>query len=223
MQITLTARELHDLVKPVLPLACRDDMLPVLNAVLIERSGNYLVATASDRFRIGICRRAHEGAGDFRALVPLASVRNILALFKPSRGSDNSLTLSIEGDTLYAEASGGLGFDFADMRVGYRLQAGEFPSVRKMIRDALANESTDSAVGMNADLLADWRHAGATLEVRITAPGQPMIVRSGDHFLGLVMPTRLAAEDVPAGDWPTFLADESKPVAKKARTKKAVA
>lgn len=225
MQITLTARALHDLVKPVLPLAGKDSMLPVINAVLIERRGDYLTATATDRFRIGICRQRYEGEGEFRALVPLGVVRNLLALFKPSRSSDNSLTLAVKDDTIYAEASGGLGFDFADMRVGYRLQDGQYPGVREMVRKALANEPTGSAVGLSADFLADWRHAGATVEVKIVSPYKPMIVRSGNHFLGLVMPRKLIDGDTaPADDWPDFLADDEPAPAKKARSgKKAVA
>lgn len=223
--ITLTARAFHDLVNPVLPLAAKDGQLPVINAVLIEHRGGHLVATATDRFRIGVCRRRYEmeKSSGFRALIPLPHLRSILALFKPARRTDNTLTLTIEDSRIYAEASGGLGFDFSDMRVGYELERGEFPGVNTMICETLANEPTSGTAGMSAAFLADWRHAGDTVEVKITAPNEPVIVRAGDHFLGLLMPKNLVpGETVPADDWAEFLADKPAPT-RRTRAKKVAA
>ena len=46
MQIQLTNRELHQLVMPVLPFVSNDWSAPVLQAVLVQRVGDYLVASA---------------------------------------------------------------------------------------------------------------------------------------------------------------------------------
>lgn len=100
-KITITACELRDLVSPVLPLASKDSMLPILNAVLIETDGKWLSASATDRFRLGIKRIEKRPTEDdpttewapFRAVVPLPALRSLLSVFKPSRHLDPELTL----------------------------------------------------------------------------------------------------------------------------------
>lgn len=227
MKITLTARELHDLVKPVLPFAGRDDMSPVLNAVLIEYRAGHLTATATDRFKAGICRRPYAPSVEFRALVGLADIKRILGLFRPKRGLDGTLTLSVEGDRIYAEAADGFGF--ANLRIGFALVDAEYPDIPKLFRDQLASTDEASVVGVNPDYLAAFKGVARTLRVRITDPTKPVIIHGDDHFLGLLMPRRLVGAEgkVPdAPDWSDLLQPPKKAAKKKAskpRSKKGAA
>lgn len=52
----ISTKALAQLVKPVIPLAGKDEMLPLLRAIHFQASGKYLTAAATDRFRVGVCR-----------------------------------------------------------------------------------------------------------------------------------------------------------------------
>lgn len=225
--LNLTARELAAVVNPVLPMAGKDDALPVINAVLIETDGKWLYAMSTDRFRIGIKRIAKRPTDDdlttewpaFRALIPLRSVRSLLSMFKPTRSMNPELSLTIDGDNLIAEGAGG--FDLFDSsRFTYALTPGEFPDLRALVRKATegADERGHEA-GINPTFLADFKACGSsTLRVTFGAPGRPILLADDEGFIGLLMPRRLVGGE--AEDWTDFLAERP---AKKATAKKAAA
>lgn len=232
--INLTASEFAALIRPVLPLAGDDMMLPVLNAVLIETDSKWLSATATDRFRLGIKRIEKRPTEDdeaadwpeFRALIPLRAVRSLLAMFKASRGYNPSMSLTIEGDKLIAEGTGGFSL-FDASRFTHQLENGEYPKVRGIFRECLAVKPEDRRgdFGINPSFMADFKATGATT-LRVmggsgeVGSGAGIVITDDDGFIGLLMPRRL----VNAGgfeDWTDFLAVKPKPVAKPARKKPA--
>ena len=231
--LTLTAREFRTLVEPVLPLAGRDDQLPVLCALLIEADGKWLSASATDRFRVGIKRIEKRATDDdpttewpeFKALIPTRAVRSLLTTFKPRRGTlDPTLTFKVDGNKMTADAVGL--FDLFDSgRFVHTLLMAEYPDVRAIIQKAIDKpvEERVSHVALNPTFLADFKATGnQTLRFLIGAARSPVMVTDDDGFIGAIMPRR---EDQEREDWSDFLAPKAKPEPKKraARKPKSVA
>ncbi len=234
--LNITARQLKALVAPVLPLAGTDDMLPVLRAVHIEANGPWLIASATDRFRLGVHRlRCPDGdwPAGWSALVPTRTLRGILAAFRPSRkDSDPELKLTISDDALHVASSAAL-LDILGADITYPLETGEFPKLRSIIREALAAEPDAAAFsGYNWRFLADFAAAGTnssgTLSMRINSATNPASITDGEYIIGILMPRRLiTGAGTPTfpklEDWSDILAPPNKPTAKKAAAKKPAA
>lgn len=238
--LNITARQFADLVNPVLPLAEKDGMIPVLNAVLIETDGKWLSATATDRFRVGIKRIEKIATDDdlaaewpeFRALIPLRAVRALLATFRPRRNSTiASLAMSVEDDGRKLVTEGVGTFDLFDSsRVTHYLEIGEYPGVRSIIRGALAStpEGRVTEFAVNPFFMADFKACGSR-GLRILAgvarengkPG-PLVVTDDEGFIGALMPTNVLSDR--REDWTDFIAAKPKPqektVVKKAAPRK---
>lgn len=204
--LTITARNLRDLLAPVLPLAGRDDMLPVLCAVLLRVRGRYLTATATDRFRVGIARHEFAGGdggegGDdgLHTLVRTADLRRILTVFKPTRYLDPVLSFTVDGDRLVVETDGVTLDGGASARLGFPLERGEYPKVDSLVVDALTADPVEhGAFGLNPAFLADFKHAarnGMPLVVRPGVnPSKAVGVMCGEHFVGAIMPRRVIGD-----------------------------
>lgn len=189
MKITISAKQLRGLVEPMLPLAAKDGDLPVLNAVRLRSDGGPLVATASDRFVVGI-RRLNGTFGNFDALIPLGSARGLLRAFRPQRNTDPDVTLSVEGDALWASTAGGF-VEFDEARIGYRLQTGEQPDFTALIRKALKVEPADvdpTVSAYNAAFLGKFAAFGV-MGIKVHPTGAA-VVTNGDDFIGAIMPRR---------------------------------
>lgn len=222
MSVTLTDAELRVLLAPVVPFASNDDRLPVLTAVSLNVRGGYLVAAATDRFRMAMQRvRLAAGVPDgFAALVDIAFVKKLLAAFKPVRGRDPlEVTLTVEDDTIWATAGGGFGFDLADIRIGSRLILGQFPTVETLVTRDLAEQPTADVFGLNPSFLAAFKtaadvHGEPVIVVRPgVGAGKPVMVQVGDDFLGLLMPRKSRDVGAPpfAHGWAEFLGDNTAP------------
>lgn len=211
---TISAAEFRALVAPVLPLACKDDMMPTLCAVLIEGDGKWLSATATDRFRMGIKRIAKRATDDdpatewpeFRALVPLRSIKSLLTTFKTLRGSlPAQITFTIEDNKLTAEAAGA--FDpFDSARFVHYLQDGEYPKVRSLVQQTLdiSVEDRVSAIHLDPFFLADWKAIGTkNLRFLMGKANGAILVTDDEGFIGLQMARR---SELRYEDWTDFLA-----------------
>ena len=195
--LTIGIRQLRELVTPVMPFASTDPMLPILSAVQIETSGRWLVATATDRFRLVMNREGSPDGDwpDWSAVIPTSTLRNILTTFKPLRGLDTDLTLTVEENKLEVTAAGLL--DMSEATIAYRLTDGEYPKVKKIIRTALAAVVSDAQTGLNPALLRDLPKSPA-LRFKITSPSDPVLFTDGENLVGCIMPRRLVSSD-PAG------------------------
>lgn len=229
--ITITASQWRDLIGPVLPCAGSDTMLPVLNAVQIRTDGKWLIATATDRFRVAMKRVAKVATDDdpatewpeFVALVPLKAVKSIGAMLKPSRGSAHlsGATFTVENDRLTVEASGL--FDLFDAaRFTHHLETGEYPKVAKLFTTALAVPDSERAPvttldpGFLADMKASGSPAVRVIGPKADDPKSPIVFADDDGFLALLMPRRGEAV---RESWDDVLAEKP---ARKTRAKKAV-
>ena len=233
--LSLTARTFRDLVRPVLPhVATRGEPL-ALNAVHLYTHGGYVIAEATDRYTLGLCRAETTAPDGFDALMDLSAVRRILNLFKPTRKVNPALTITVDGDTI--AVTGDAMPEMAGATLRFHRALGEFPTLRPLVAPAI-----DSPVAGTANpgtALADTREAapadaqgcdalgpaGRGFNTRYlarftaaTRNGEPMVCRStdtgvlivtvGTHFLGAAMSVRLAddARDA-AATWSSVVPD----------------
>lgn len=231
-RLTIDARTLRDLLTPVIPLAGRDDMLPVLTCVLIETEGNTVMASATDRFRLGVCRAelpTDAEQGPFKALVRVADLKRILGLFKVGRYDAPVLTFTLTENILTVASEGAF-----DGMVGgsliFTTESGQFPALHKIILEALTVEGERvPEFGVNGAFLADFKHAVRNGDPLLVRPGvdpkKPIVVLCGDHFAGVIMPRALIGSDggKPAREeWIDWLTPKPEPKpARKPREKKA--
>lgn len=244
-KITLTARQWRDLIAPVLPFAGNDDMLPTLNAVMVETEGKWLIATTTDRFRLAIKRiEKFPTDGDesaewpkFTALIPLRAVKSILATAKPNRNADSltTMTFTVADDKLTVEASGLFDLFDAARFTHSLLEASGYPKVRSIIAKTLElpDDQRVSRIGVSAAFLGDYKGIGGrstTLRILFGNATLPMLIADDEGFIGALMPRRT---DRDAESWDDVLAPkvdvepkaETEPAkpARKSRAKKTAA
>lgn len=235
MKLEITSRDLLRLVDPVIPCACDDAGLPILNALLIETHGKYVTAVATDRFKLGWQRveLGGETLPEFRAVVKVATLKSILALFKATRFSTPELVLTANGGDLTVEQVGGMSIGgFFEARMRFPLEEGEYPKVHSLIKESLEREDDPAPVTFNWRFLSAFIKAsgdnGSSLTIK-THPTKPTIVTDNRDFVGIIMPRRsfdknesgastLALDD----DWLAVLAGKAdpKPATKKRTTRK---
>ena len=218
LTIDVRASAFAELVKPIIPLASPDGMLPILNAVKVETRGEYMTATATDRFRVGISRIKPDGPtpAGFNALIRLSELRQMLTIFKATKNNDPILTLTLEitddhTSRLRVTQSGG--FNFIDASMTFGLMTGDYPRTAPLFTSFAKNTSEPAAlVGMNAAYLADFRHAlrnrSDTLVIHAANANKPTIVTVHDYFIGAIMPVSVNADDSNATKWVAFLTDK---------------
>lgn len=215
--LSITARQFKALVSPVLPHASRDRMMPVLNTVRIETRGRWLLAIATDRFRVGLNRQERpEGApDDWSATIPLAAVKGIISTFAPLRGLDADLSLTIDGGNLAATAEGALIGGFFDASFKWPLETGEFPKVGSLVIRALQDAEGGATTKLRMEYVAAFRHAdvhGSGLWMRHTTSDPdrgPVLVTDGENFVGMVVPRRGGSEFPDLSGWVETLGGDS--------------
>lgn len=205
--VTITASDFHRLVGAVLPLADRGTSLPVLGAVLLRGHGEWLSATATDRYRAGMARHKVAAPEGWQAVVPVPALRMLLGTFKPTRRDDPALILTVEGDTLSVSTEGLAGTVGGVMR--YRVLDTEYPkSIDGILRNAL-DEETALPPGsfVNPSFLADFRLAARgepmRMSARVSNDGSPphLVVRVGNHFVGVLMGVRVSGPASSPDPW----------------------
>lgn len=194
-QIEITARDLRALLVPVIPHAGDVRGFPQLHAIRLSVQGEHLLATATDRYSLAICRHKVDGPAEpFEAVVPLPAVKQILSVFRVTKAANPRLRISVEDGVLTVTAIDGL-VDFAGATLKYQLILQEFPKVEPVIVEALAaSPEPIDAAGFNAEYLARFRAATSRNEplvCRQSTPSKPMLVTAGDHFIAAIMPVRL--------------------------------
>ena len=186
--LTIDARTFNALVNPVIPFASADVTFPLLASLRIDRRGDWLVAAATDRYRLAMKRvplfaDALEGEAPdtFTAVVRAADLRRIQKLWRPTRTENPMLILEVEhreleGDRLVVRSAGTM-VDFDEARVAFVLPDGPYPPIDRLLVDALKSPTVaDRAVRLNPRLLA--------------RPGRRPGARRADRHVGRVGPGR---------------------------------
>lgn len=237
--ITIDLNELRTLLNRVIPFAESGKYgLPVLESIHLQTRGDYLIASATDRYVLGIARTKIEGAAGFDALVKLRDVKHILATFKSRKDVITKVTLTRDGSTadgatLTVTLADGLFADADDLTAKYGLFDGEFPKLHELFTKWEA-PTEPTATGYNPAYLARFAHVAENRHepvkvtpgaIATTAGGKSFatIVQAGDYFLGAIMPVRLSEDFASDLTGWTAMYAEPKPVARRAPAKKAAA
>lgn len=211
---TTTGRDLRALLAPVLPFVGPADF-PALQSIHVTVTDTQLVAAATDRFRIGVVRRplalpdAEETpavtTGDF--LIGARDAKRVLDLFKATRYDNPTIRVTVEdldsesGSTVTVENISGFdGIDTMRIRFTGNVSVPSWPTgIYKIVAEACARRETDDIpIGLNADLLADFKHAvehGEALTLHRGLHSKPVGVTCGEHFAGAIMPRLLVSGD----------------------------
>jgi len=227
--ITIDLNELRTLLTRVIPFASQDKYgLPILESIFLQGKGEHLLATATDRYILGISRTKVAAADGFEALVKLKDVRHILATFKSRKGIITTVTLTTSGSnadgSLTVNLADGMFADADDLTAKYGLIDGEFPKITKLFT-GWQPPTEVAGTGYNPAYLAKFAHVTDNRNEPIKVSGgggsKPTIVQAGDYFLGGIMPVRLTDDAVTGiSDW-TALLESPKPAAKRAPRKRA--
>jgi len=218
--ITIDLNELRTLLSRVIPFANQAKYgLPVLETIQLTGKGDYLVATATDRYIVGIARTKVENAADFEALVKIQDVKHILSTFKSRKDINTKITLTTSGEagnaSLTVALADGLFADADDLTARYGLSDGQYPDVSKVFSEWTA-PTEFSGTGYNPSYLAKFAHVTSRNEpIKVSGGGlRPTIIQAGDYFLGAIMPVRLDGAAFPElGEWVKAI---SKPATAKA-------
>lgn len=202
-------------INAVLAHASTNTDLPVINAVRLELDGDRLLAVATDRYTIAICRasltdwddkakKVKPQAGSLRS----ADVKRVLDFLKPHRKdvatwklTDTSLTVTVSGASLTVPTADE---NFPNWRIvlGSVLDHAPEPGQQMGFTPRIVSHFQRSADALG-ELAMTWQFVSLL---------KPVIVRIGDEFLGLLMPCRLP-DDAPALDPAAFGIATTKAVA----------
>jgi hypothetical protein len=216
MSITIKATDLRDLLAPVIPHASTDRTLPLLNSVLIRSAGEYVTASATNRYALALHRMKPEAVEPgFRAVVPVASIKRLLTIFKATRANDPILSLTADDSTLTVSTVGVLD-DGMGGSLTFPLCAGVYPATDRLIAKALAHQQAEPApVIVNPAFLADFakgqpRHEPICVSHGgMNGAGANWLIRIGEDFVGLLTGIRFAAPPEVTSPWADLLDTEA--------------
>jgi hypothetical protein len=219
MLFQIPAQSIADLLGATSKLASKDQYLRNLNAILLRRCGEYLTATATDCYVLGVARIRLSTdlpmpPDGWRFLVPLSAASSLLRLAKHCSTldfSDDGFTLTVRSDV------GGWSADNVEVT---HPEDGRYPSVGPLLRKYLRRIVDAPSIGgldfakVGQFVQAQKIFGDSTSPVVIwdtSEKGQPSwALRIGADFVGLVMGMRLpegmaeARRDV--SDWDEILA-----------------
>lgn len=200
--VHVSADDLQAVLDPILPLAARDpDAFPVLTAVSLSVRQGWLVASATDRYRVGWCRHRLDPdlpqPVSWDALVPAADLVRLLRVVRPNYRDTAQLALTVDSveQTMTVRQDGTSNF-YADLQITVRLQFGTYPNLAPLFEQLVgARMLADRPLVLRAALLAGFRHAERDRAPLViwSGPGRKGVgVACGDHFIGALMPLKLS-------------------------------
>lgn len=192
--------------------------LPMLCGINLSMIKGQLAITGTDRFRLGLVRIRPNpettdgsanpdlgGPGSNIGVLPRATATRLLRVIGgPLDDRPPNVELTASGRELTV-ADG-------ETRLTVTLADEKFPDVVGILLEEMDRPIDLDLWGVNTALFtafkdAAWRK-GDHATVRLSTPSRPALVRIGDHFIGCLMPVRIAERGAPASDWKEFLTPE---------------
>lgn len=201
--VALTAHNLTRVLATAALCASTDRMIPPINRVEVSVSDGYVIAVATNRFRMGVCRVKHEVDADavlppqgWAAAIDLDDLRRLCTIIRPRTRGERSAEVSftVAGDSLDE-----LTFTAGTITMTATAHREKFPDWRKMMRTCRDN-AVDPApsVPVNPGYLASFGKASwesdDRLEIFASRRNRPTTITVGEHFFGVLMPV-LVHED----------------------------
>lgn len=187
---TLTAAALNRIISEAALFAGKDPILPMINAVYLEATGDHLVAVATDRFALGASATPYEGE-PFDVAIPLEYVPLLISVTAGRRNRWMSVEVGVspKGKRFKVTTAVDLALSIPTVT-----RHDKFPNWRELLtRKREATEFTE--VMLNPDKLRPFtRLKTSSLRIRTTSPVQPIVITARDDFIGLAMPMRLESE-----------------------------
>ena len=183
--VELKSKALLELLEGASTNAGKDKSLPTLNAVLVEGEGGYLMATATDRYRLIEGKIEVESGELTRSLISLADIKRISTLVKENKSG--LVTLNRIGDLLTVSVLEG--------SLTVTLLDGTFPPTA----DLLGAESREQLgeVSFNPAFFSDYAKIagkGNAVRVEFTGKNKPYIIHlpaTSVEWRALLMPMRI--------------------------------
>lgn len=202
--LTLTNRQLRQLIEPVVPFAHTDGRTLALECVRIRSQSYGLVtAEAAGDYQAGLCRRVFAGgcAPGFDALIPARSLRELIDRTQDVLDGGRVMTFNPDPDhaevTVIVHAAPGAR---ASAMVFDAVDPSRFPDVPAILAKTIRGVGFAPTSAWSADIdptrIAEFfsAHAqgnpsGAPLAVHPGRMGAPLVVTCGQHFIGLLSPS----------------------------------
>jgi DNA polymerase III sliding clamp (beta) subunit (PCNA family) len=172
--VELKSKALLELLEGAGINAGKDKSLPTLNAVLVEGAGGYLMATATDRYRLIEGKIEVESGELTRSLISLADIKRISTLVKENKSG--LVTLNRIGDLLTVSVLEG--------SLTVTLLEGTFPPTAHLLEQPFNPSGSDlgvtDTVSFNPTLFADYaKIVGKGNPVTITFTGKNKLMLIG--------------------------------------------
>ena len=177
---------LIELLEGAITHAHKDKSLLSLNAVQLEGEGaGYLVARATDRFRLITGKIEVESGQLTKSLIPLSDVKRVIELSKSNKLS--RVTLNRIGDLLTISVTGS--------SITVQLLDANYPDFTTIL-DKIGREIDPRELSFNPALFADYAKIagkGKAVRVEFTGEGRPMVIHlpiTAVEWRALLMPMR---------------------------------
>ena len=206
---TMYAADLHRMLTDVRPFASTDRILPSICQVRIESNDSSILASATDRFTLGISRTDYSGEG-FAVNIATSNIDNIIRLSKTPRAMRESRTVEIllvgSGTAQSVKFIYSTGEELSALT-----ETTDFPKFRQLLPEESIDEKAQGRVAVTYDAarlakfakVSGSEHMNVISRGRDGEVGKPTIVTIGDHFIGLIMPSR--KDSMPTYSKPTWI------------------
>lgn len=222
----LSTYPLAGFLTDLLRTASDDHTFPVLHGIALHsvpagETGHLLVGTSTDRYTAGQATEPCVGTLARPVLLPVPSVRQILAVLKPYITRDagprqSTLVVDDRGVTVTVEPVRDHSAGTVSVTVP-KLPGGisGFPDVGKLITGAVETPAVAEPVFLDPAYMERFAAIGLArpgpVHIDVKGASKPVVVRIGEHFIGLVTPMR-----VPDGGMPDLVVHQTPTPATKA-------
>ena len=203
---TINSADLHRVTKEAELFAGKDTGLPALAAVKYEVVEHGLIVTSTDRFVVGFNRVDidQDAVTDDTGLVFFLAPperKSLLAWLAPRKTARNSTPVRVHYYDGTVEVS-----DSDGNRVQVVTADVQYPNVAYVIpRNDVLEGDVSSVVSIDAmklALFAKVKNSFNAVFMRNTAKEHaPIVVRIGDDFIGMVMPTHMGSQETKIPAW----------------------
>jgi hypothetical protein len=195
--IEVSTRDFRALVTPVLPVVDETDMSPLLGAIQVRSFDGKLAAIATDRYRIAL--QLSDIEVEFPSfLIPAKAVKLILKSFPGNKNIDAHLQISVDegGKVIVTGETGNKWCPTLTLNISQ--PEGKYPDLVELISKSY-HQPKIASTGVNMQMLAGFtaaagRHATTSIELS-EKKTDPIVIRVGDSFFGILMPLRGPAID----------------------------
>jgi hypothetical protein len=203
--VALTAHNLTRVLTTAAMFASTDRIIPTINRVEVSVSDGYVIAAATDRFRMGVCRVKHEVDTDtalppqgWSAAIDLDDLRRLCTIIRPRTRYERSagVSFTVGGDSLDE-----LTFTAGTITMTATGHRERFADWRKIMR-ACRDNAVDPApsVPVNPAYLDSFGKASWESDDRLvifaSRRNRPITITIGEHFFGVLMPVMVDDDGV---------------------------